>query len=98
MPDDLAASRIERIRSALTAALEPESLQVEDEGHLHRGHAGAASGAGHFRVHIVSRAFAGQSRVQRHRAVYAALEGEMGSEIHALALTTLTPEEERRHL
>ena len=93
MPADVSAARFARIRAALSAALDPLELEIEDQGHLHRGHAGAASGAGHFRVRIVSRAFAGRPRLARHRAVYEALRAELGAEIHALALETLAPEE-----
>ena len=92
MPDT-DRDRIERIRSALAAALEPVELTIEDESHLHRGHAGAREGGGHFRVSIVSSVFESQTRVKRHRMVYDALASEMGAEIHALALTTLTPSE-----
>jgi len=93
MPSEVSARRIARIREALRAALDPLELQIADESHLHRGHAGAASGAGHFRVRIVSASFAGRSRVQRHRSVYEALRAELGPEIHALALETLAPGE-----
>jgi len=92
MPDDVSARRIERIRLAL-GALEPTELEIVDESHLHRGHAGAAGGAGHYRVRIVSPRFAGRSRVQRHRSVYEVLRAELGAEIHALALETLAPGE-----
>jgi BolA protein len=92
MSQEISARRIERIRAAL-AALEPLALEIADESHLHRGHAGAAGGAGHYRVRIVSARFAGRSRVQRHRSVYEALRAELGPEIHALALETLAPGE-----
>jgi BolA protein len=93
MADETSARRIARIRAALTAALEPLALEITDESHRHRGHAGAAGGAGHFRVRIVAQAFAGRSRVQRHRSVYDALRAELGAEIHALALEALAPGE-----
>jgi BolA protein len=85
--------RVVAIRSALEAALAPQSLQVEDESHLHAGHAGAADGRGHFRVDIVSVAFAGLGPIARHRAVYAALGELMATDIHALAIRARTPEE-----
>jgi BolA protein len=91
--EDVSARRIERIRAALCAALAPLELEITDEGHRHRGHAGAASGAGHFHVRIVSAAFAGRPRIWRHRSVYSALQAELGPEIHALALETLAPGE-----
>ena len=85
----------EAIRSKLVAALAPERLDIEDEGHLHAGHAGAkAHGGGHYRVTIVSAAFTGMGPVARHRRVYAALADEMKTQVHALALTTLTPAED----
>ena len=70
-------------------------MEVEDESHLHAGHPGAASGGGHFRALIVSASFEGLSRVAAQRLVYEALSDEMGGEIHALAMSTLTPEQWR---
>jgi BolA protein len=81
------------IETTLRAALQPTHLAVEDESALHAGHAGAASGGGHFRVVIVAEAFSGLDRIARQRAVYAALGEAMRSTIHALALRTLTPDE-----
>ena len=86
-------SRLERIQAALNQALAPTHLQLEDESHLHVGHAGAATGRGHFRVEIVSAAFAGQSPVTRHRTVYAALGSLMDTDIHALSIRAQTPAE-----
>lgn len=86
-------NRIERIRATLQAALQPSALDIEDESHLHAGHAGAATGRGHFRLHIVSAAFAGLPPVQRHRRVYEALGGLMQTDIHALSITAKTPDE-----
>ena len=90
--------RLHWIEATLRQAFAPQDLNIEDESDRHAGHTGAASGGGHFRVVIVSDTFRGQTLVQRHGAVYAALGDAMRSEIHALALTTLTPEEwaERR--
>ena len=87
------ASRSDRIEAKLRAALEAESVEVVDETHLHAGHAGARSGKGHFRVRVVSERFAGLSRIQSQRLVFAALAEEMESDIHALAMQTLTPDE-----
>jgi BolA family transcriptional regulator, general stress-responsive regulator len=89
----VSASRIDRIRAALEAALAPESLAVEDESHHHVGHAGAATGRGHFALRIVSGAFAGVPPIQRHRLVYSALGDLMETDIHALSIQTLTPDE-----
>jgi BolA protein len=86
-------NRVERIRSLLQAALSPSQLEVGDDSHLHAGHAGAASGGGHYRVKIVSERFEGQRLVMRHRLVYDAVQGMMHSDIHALAITALAPSE-----
>jgi BolA protein len=84
----------DRIREKLNAAFTPVSLDVEDESARHEGHAGARPGGEtHFRVRIVSSAFEGVARVERQRRVYAALAAEMDSQIHALALKALTPNE-----
>ncbi len=87
------SDRRTRIEDKLEQVLEATHVEVVDESHLHAGHAGAASGGGHFRALIVSPRFDGRSSVERQRLVYAALDAEMGSEIHALAMRTLTPEE-----
>lgn len=88
-----AGERLAWLRDTLQRGLDPAQLVVEDESHLHAGHAGAASGGGHFRALIVSAAFRGRNQVARQRAVYALLGDAMRSSIHALALRTLTPEE-----
>jgi BolA protein len=75
---------IGQIRQRLADALAPTELKVTDEGHLHVGHAG--EGKGHFQVHIVSAAFAGQLPLEKHRLVYAALGDLMGNGIHALSI------------
>ena len=80
-----------RIEAKLLEGLAAEAVQVVDESHLHAGHAGARGGAGHFRALIVSRRFEGRSAVERQRMVYQVLAEEMGSEIHALSMQTLTP-------
>jgi BolA protein len=68
-------------------------LMIEDESHLHAGHAGAASGGGHFKLTIVTPEFKGLTLVARHRAVYAALNQHIPAEIHALTISAMTPEE-----
>lgn len=90
------SERVELIRRQLSAALSPTELDIEDESHRHAGHAGARDGRGHFRVRIVSAAFAGKSALARHRAVYAALGDLMQTDIHALAIDARAPEEENR--
>ncbi|WP_396617536.1 BolA family protein [Lysobacter soli] len=85
--------RVGAIRAALEAALAPVSLEIEDESHRHAGHAGAADGRGHFRVDVVSEAFAGLGPIARHRAVYAAVGDLMTTDIHALSIRARTPAE-----
>jgi BolA protein len=85
------------LREKLEAAFAPEILAIEDESSHHAGHSGArAGGESHFRVRIVSAAFQGLSRVERQRRVYAVLADEIDAGLHALALSTLTPEEAKR--
>jgi BolA protein len=86
-----------RLRAKLATAFAPDSLIVEDESARHAGHAGAQPGGEtHFRVRIVSSAFAGMSRVERQRRVYQVLAEDISGGVHALALSTLTPEEAAR--
>ena len=84
-----------RIEATLRAVLAPDHLEVVDESHLHVGHAGARSGGGHYRLVVVSDRFEGKNLIQRQRLVYGALRQEMGGEIHALAMKTLTADEWR---
>jgi BolA protein len=80
-------SRTEEIRTALETAFQPDRLEVVDESERHRGHAGYQEGGeSHFRVLIRAPAFAGQSRLARHRAVHQALGPDLVGRIHALAL------------
>lgn len=81
-----------QIRTRL-AQLQPASVEIADDSAAHAGHAGAASGGGHYTVVIVADAFTGKSRVARHRLVYDALGNLMQQQIHALALTTHAPDE-----
>ena len=85
--------RVERIHLLLEDALEPESLDVEDDSHKHAGHAGAKGGLGHFNVSIVSAKFNGMKMLARHRAVYAALDDMMQTDIHALAIDAIASDE-----
>ncbi len=86
-------NRPERIRALLTEALAPSVLDLTDESALHAGHAGAASGGGHYRLKIVSARFEGLKLVMRHRLVYDSVHDMMHTEIHALAITALAPSE-----
>ncbi len=88
----------QRIRDKLTAGLQPVRLEIRDESHRHAGHAGAPpEGESHFHVEVVASAFAGESRVARQRRVYALLAEELAGPVHALGLTTLTPEEDDKN-
>jgi BolA protein len=89
----MSEQRISAIRTRLQEALAPEMLEVDDESHLHAGHAGARDGRGHFRVTVVSTRFSGIPRIRRHQLVYGALGSLMQTEIHALAIHALAPEE-----
>jgi BolA protein len=82
-----------RIQALLAEAFGPAEIRIRDDSALHAGHIGARDGGGHYHVAICAAAFAGQSMLMRHRAVYAALAPLMGSAIHALSLETQTPEE-----
>lgn len=86
-------ARLDRLRDALEQHFRPEHLEIVDESARHAGHPGAAAGGGHFNVVIVAAGFRGKSLLDRQRAVHAALGSAMQSEIHALSLRTLTPEE-----
>jgi BolA protein len=82
------------ITTKLNAAFTPESLHVENESHLHEGHAGHhPGGESHFRLYIVSEAFRGKTRVERHRMINATLANELKSRVHALAIHAQAPGE-----
>jgi len=85
--------RTAMLRERLTRALQPVELDIIDESAKHAGHAGAASGGGHFIVNIVSPAFENKTLIQRHRLVYDAVGDIMHSEIHALSIQARTPQE-----
>ena len=87
------SERSAMIHQRLTRALNPVKLEIVDESAKHAGHAGAASGGGHFIVTIVSTAFENKSLIQRHRLVYNAVDDMMHSEIHALSIQASTPDE-----
>jgi BolA protein len=79
-------TRVEIIHEKLTAALNPTELDVIDNSAAHRGHAGTAGGAGHYTVEIASPEFSGKSKIACHQLIYAALEGMIPDEIHALII------------
>jgi len=89
-----ASSRAQRVAQRLRAELQAVHVEVADESHQHAGHPGARGG-GHFRALIVSPRFAGLGRVAAQRLVYAALGDLLPGEIHAISMTTLTPEQWR---
>ncbi len=81
------------IERRLRDALPVDHAEVVDESHLHAGHPGARDGRGHFRILVVSQAFSGCSPLQRHRLVYDAMGEAMNTDIHALSIRALAPEE-----
>jgi BolA family transcriptional regulator, general stress-responsive regulator len=82
------------IINKLREAFAPESLDVSDESHLHEGHSGhRPGGETHFRVYIVSPAFQGKSRIERHRMINATLSEELAGSVHALAIKAQAPGE-----
>jgi BolA protein len=84
---------LDDIRARLEAAFPGARIEVVDDSHLHAGHAGAAGGAGHFTVRLVSERFVGASTVARHRLVYDALRDWMPHRIHALVIVARSPAE-----
>lgn len=89
----LTSEREREIMTRLNATFSPIECLLEDESAQHAGHAGAASGGGHYRLRLVSSRFEGCNRVTRHRLVYDSLVDMMRSDIHALAITALAPSE-----
>ena len=87
----MSTARIAAIRARLEAAFAPAQIVIIDDSARHAGHAGARDGRGHFKVHIVSAAFAGMPPLARHRAVYTALGELMQTDIHALQIEALPP-------
>ena len=84
-------TRTERLRELLQGRFAPTELEIEDESHLHAGHAGAAGGQSHFRIRIVAEAFRGLSAVACHRLVYEAVGDLLKTDIHALAIAAQPP-------
>jgi BolA family transcriptional regulator, general stress-responsive regulator len=84
----------ETLSRTLEKSFAPQRLEVIDESHLHAGHAGShPHGESHFRIHIVSSAFSGKSRVERHRMVNDAVAGLLQSRVHALAIKASAPDD-----
>jgi BolA family transcriptional regulator, general stress-responsive regulator len=86
-------SRTDELRARISTALGADIVEVQDDSAQHRGHAGASGGAGHYTVVVVAGRFAGMGRLDRHRAVYAAVGGMIPREVHALVVRAFTPEE-----
>ena len=83
-----------RIKEKLTTAFRPVALRIVNDSAHHAGHASSpGSGESHFSVYVVSEAFSGKSRLERHRMVNAALAEELSGKVHALAITALAPGE-----
>lgn len=89
----MSSERVASIRSRLEAAFAPTELDIVDDSHRHAGHAGAKDGRGHFNVRILSRHFSGKRTLERHRMVYAALGSMMQTDIHALGVTAISPDD-----
>ncbi len=84
----------DRIKQALTDALQPLELIIEDESARHAGHAGAKPGGEtHFQVEIIAAAFTGKTRIERHRMVNDALAAEFARGLHALRIRAHAPDE-----
>ena len=84
----------DRMMAKLEAGLAPTRIEIEDESHLHAGHAGARKASEtHYRIKVASARFSGKGRIDRHRMVYALLAEEIAEGVHALALHTKTPDE-----
>jgi len=88
----MSINTIEKMRQKL-AALSPQKIDIIDDSHKHAGHEGAKSGGGHYRLTLVSAAFAACSTLARQRMVYAALGEMMRRDIHAISMKVYTPQE-----
>ncbi len=86
-------ARVSAIRRCLEQALAPTALEIIDQSEQHAGHAGAASGKGHFAVRIISEKFTDVPALKRHRMVYEAVGELMQTDIHALSIKALAPDE-----
>src|ERR1051325_5067434 len=98
--EETAGMRVEeQITKKLQQAFAPESLEIVNDSHRHAGHASSpGTGESHFTIKVVSRSFAGKTRLERHRMVSEVLAEELRGKVHALAITALAPEERSRPL
>ncbi len=85
--------RQQRMLALIHETFSPLECVLEDDSAKHAGHAGAANGAGHYRLRLISARFEGQNRITRHRLVYDCLRDLMHNEIHALNINALAPSE-----
>ena len=84
-------STVQKIESILRERLEPRHLTIRDDSEMHAGHAGAASGGGHYHVLIVSPRFEGLTVLEQHKLVNEALRDLIGGAIHAIGMKTIPP-------
>ena len=89
----MSGKRTALIKTKLKRAFSPKNLTLIDESHLHKGHAGAQTGKGHYRVKIEAECFKMMSPIQRHRSIYKALGDLMDTDIHALSIEATAPDE-----
>jgi BolA protein len=89
----MTAARVAMSRNKLEDSFKPDELEIVDDSRRHAGHAGARDGRGHFHVRIVSQQFSGKKTVERHRMVYAALGSLMQTDIHALGVIAVAPDD-----
>jgi BolA protein len=87
--------RLARMRAQFERHLQPESVEITDDSHLHAGHVGARDGKGHYSVRVVAPCFAGLRPMARHQLVYRAVADMMHTDIHALSIVALAPDEAR---
>lgn len=90
----MSATTVDRLRKLVQDALLPQELDIRDDSAAHAGHT-SAGGKGHYRIRVVANCFSGMKAIERHRLVHGVVATLMESEIHALALETLAPEEKR---
>ena len=84
-----------RLQKKLSKAFCPSRLTIENQSHLHKGHAGSPeTGESHFKINITSSDFEGLSQIQRHQKIYKILEEELKTSLHALSIRAKTPDEE----
>ena len=93
LTENVAKKRAEMVRKYLYQDLGADLVEVDDQSHLHEGHAGATAGGSHFEVVVVSKAFEGLATLARHRLVYEAIGDAMTQDIHALSIKTYAPGE-----